>query len=152
MTKEERNEYNRLWRLKHPEKMKQYSIKYAGRYSDQQREYRQKQRAKYKEYAVRYRKENPEKCSRYRRKYDLKRKYGMTLEEYEHRFQEQHGLCDICGESQKNLKRQLHVDHNHTTGNPRGLLCSNCNHSVGCFERDPLFFDKIKKYLEKWKN
>ncbi len=151
MTKSERREYMRNWKLKNPEKVKQYSKKYAGRYAEREKKYRQKHRTRYRQYASQYRKDNPEKCKQYKWKYWLKSKYGLSPTDYEKLILEQRGLCGICGIPQNELKRKLHVDHNHVTGTPRGLLCSNCNHAIECFERDPLFFDKIKEYIEKWK-
>ena len=146
MTKEEKREYNRVWKLNHPDRVKAYAKKSVER----NRQYRLKHRERYLKYARKYRKENPEKCNQYQHRNRLKRLYGITPEDYNRMFLEQNESCAICRTPQKNLKRKLHVDHNHTTGKSRGLLCVNCNHSVGCFERDSSFLDNVKKYLEKW--
>lgn len=63
----------------------------------------------------------------------LKRKYNITLEEYNKIFELQNGCCAICGKHQSSLRRSLCVDHNHSTGKIRGLLCDICNHGLGSF-------------------
>ena len=75
----------------------------------------------------------------------LKRKYGITIEEYEAMFAEQGGKCWICrgGTSYKHLA----CDHDHKTGEVRGLLCANCNKVLGRFRDDPERFLKAADYL-----
>lgn len=58
----------------------------------------------------------------------LKRKYGITEEQYEELLLAQAGKCAIC--LCKPRTRRLAVDHNHKTGEIRGLLCSRCNHGL----------------------
>ena len=61
------------------------------------------------------------------RKTHLKCNYNMTVDEYDELYQKQNGVCAICGkkESHRNKYgvRRLSVDHNHSTGKIRGLLC-----------------------------
>ena len=76
----------------------------------------------------------------------LKRSYGITLEEYNKLFKEQEGKCVICGRHQSELDRTLSVDHNHTTGEIRRLLCRSCNGFLGWYE---LQKDNINKYLKE---
>jgi len=56
-------------------------------------------------------------------------KFGMTPKEYDRLLQNQNGKCAICGSEPG--RRQLAVDHDHETGEVRGLLCSNCNTGLG---------------------
>jgi hypothetical protein len=68
----------------------------------------------------------------------LKAKYGITLECYEEMHDEQKGLCAICGNPESaasNIggEKLLAVDHNHETGEVRGLLCQACNVGLGHF-------------------
>lgn len=58
---------------------------------------------------------------------NLKRNYGINLEEYTKRYDTQHGLCAIC----KTPHDVLCVDHSHDTGKVRGLLCHPCNRGIG---------------------
>jgi Recombination endonuclease VII len=60
----------------------------------------------------------------------LKRKFGITLDQYKEMFEKQNGLCAICNKEEKVNGRSLAVDHNHKTGKVRGLLCNKCNHHV----------------------
>jgi hypothetical protein len=59
---------------------------------------------------------------------DLKGHYGITLADYHELHRKQQAKCAICGTSDEKLV----VDHNHTTGQVRGLLCHLCNAMVGC--------------------
>ena len=60
----------------------------------------------------------------------LIRKYGVTLEHYQQLLTEQNGLCAICGKPEPTHK-MLDVDHDHATGEVRGLLCTSCNRVLG---------------------
>jgi hypothetical protein len=55
----------------------------------------------------------------------LKRRYGITPEQYQKMLDRQGGICAICGRPPKTLR--LSVDHDHRTGRVRGLLCYQCN-------------------------
>lgn len=84
------------------------------------------------------------------RKAHLKRKYNITLEEYKAMSLLQNHKCFICGSPEMNNKNKvLCVDHNHTTGKIRGLLCGNCNTGLGGF-RDNI--NSLKKAIEYLKN
>lgn len=72
----------------------------------------------------------------------------MTVVEYDRLYQIQQGCCAICKRHQTELgNRALCVDHNHTTGKVRGLLCVKCNVRLDTFE-DVDFTQKAKEYLE----
>ena len=75
---------------------------------------------------------DPIKTRKAERKKFLRKKYGITLEEYDQMFEQQGGVCAICGEPQ--LGKRLSVDHSHTTGKVRGLLCYICNTRLGILE------------------
>lgn len=75
-----------------------------------------------------------------KRNYWLKRRYGITLDEYSRMLAEQNGVCKIC---QTEKQKALHVDHDHATGRVRGLLCASCNSILGHFESA-----LTSKYLE----
>jgi len=59
---------------------------------------------------------------------ELRRRFGITLEDYDRMLEAQHGVCMICGRPPKH--KRLAVDHNHKTGEPRSLLCDGCNRFV----------------------
>lgn len=66
-------------------------------------------------------------------KYSWKiKQYGLTVAEYEAIYQQQHGCCGICGLHASELsKGGLGIDHDHSTGIVRGLLCRRCNAAIG---------------------
>jgi Recombination endonuclease VII len=66
---------------------------------------------------------------------NLQRNYGISIEEYEVLEKAQRGLCAICGSPPPGSGRNqyLHVDHDHETGDVRGLLCHLCNLGLGSF-------------------
>ena len=67
--------------------------------------------------------------------YDLKRAFGISLDEYNTILGKQNGCCAICGISNNEIangkETRFSVDHDHKTGEIRGLLCGNCNRGVG---------------------
>lgn len=75
----------------------------------------------------------------------LKKEYNSSIEEYENLLQEQGGVCRICGGTDQ--ERRLSVDHDHSTGEIRGLLCKNCNAGLGRFYDDPGLLEKAADYL-----
>jgi hypothetical protein len=81
------------------------------------------------------------------RRSHLKRKYGITLEEYEERLTAQGGVCAICRRPPR-PDISLHVDHNHVTGELRGLLCFSCNITVGHVREDADHLASIARYLD----
>lgn len=64
------------------------------------------------------------------RRYTVERNYGLSWEDYEAMLARQDGRCAICRTSNPG-KKAWHVDHNHENGDVRGLLCSDCNLTLG---------------------
>ena len=91
-----------------------------------------------------------ERNRRYQRSGDYYRRrrlsaYGITLEEYNTMLAAQGGGCAICGNPPG--ARSLHVDHDHATGEVRGLLCIGCNVALGGFRDDPELLARAIDYL-----
>ena len=80
------------------------------------------------------------------RDYDLRRHYGISAEEYDVLLNAQDGVCKIC-DAEPTTKR-LAVDHNHETGEVRGLLCETCNRAIGMFKDNPEVIRAAANYLE----
>ncbi len=80
-------------------------------------------------------------------KNSLKR-YNISPDEWNDMFIEQGGCCAVCGIHQSKLKKRLHVDHNHSIGENRGLLCGNCNTAIGLMKDNPKIMRNAIKYLE----
>jgi hypothetical protein len=78
----------------------------------------------------------------------LKRKYGLTLAQYDAMLEAQGGVCAICRQPRPE-ERTLHVDHDHETGAIRGLLCFTCNNALGNFRDEPELFHAAAQYLDR---
>lgn len=75
----------------------------------------------------------------------LKFKYGITPEDYQEMLAAQGGVCAVCGAGPG--VRALAVDHCHTTGRVRGILCPNCNTGLGKFRDDVGLLTRAITYL-----
>jgi hypothetical protein len=76
----------------------------------------------------------------------LKRKFGITMEQYNAMLEAQGGGCFICGRPPRE-DISLHVDHNHSTGKVRGILCFRCNNSLADLQEDPALLMKAAGYV-----
>ena len=79
---------------------------------------------------------------------NLKRIFGLSIEEYDKKARIQNNVCAICSKVCKTGKR-LAVDHDHLTGKIRELLCGNCNGGLGKFQDSPQLLEKAAEYLRK---
>lgn len=91
-------------------------------------------RKKHKQYYKNYNKQWYKKHKDYARNYNLLRIYNITLQDKQRMFMQQNKVCTICGASIS--FKNSHVDHNHLTGEVRGLLCKRCNIGLGYFNVD----------------
>lgn len=82
------------------------------------------------------------------RKHILK-SYGLTIEEFESMVKAQNNKCAICGSSNWG-KQSPSIDHDHSTGKVRGLLCNRCNRTLGFVEESIPLLIKMAKYLKKY--
>lgn len=99
-----------------------------------------------------------EKAHRSRDSY-LRRRYGITTEEYEIILASQGGACWICGKLPK--KRRLHIDHEHMKKDKkrkpeevrakiRGLLCWKCNTAIAKFKDNSWHMNQASLYVDTW--
>jgi len=103
---------------------------------------------RYSNNRLRYELANGEHIKEMARNSKLKKAYGITLKEYNKMLAKQDECCAICKTDIPNGKgNTFHVDHCHETGKVRGLLCSNCNTSLGGFKDNPTLLTKAIKYL-----
>ena len=79
-------------------------------------------------------------------KHQLRYKYGMTTQEYARKLLSQKGLCAICKAAPN--KRRLAVDHCHSSGKIRSLLCPNCNLSLGLLKENLTILKSMIQYIE----
>lgn len=140
---EHRAAYARQWRKDNPENTRAIQrrtyLKNTEAARERSRRYREKHSERLKA-ADRARPRNPEHGRKWREKnleylkarYRTKQlaQFGITEADYAAHFDRQGGVCAICRRPQPG-KRRLAVDHDHTTGVVRGLLCTGCNSAVG---------------------
>lgn len=91
-----------------------------------------------------WRRKNPDRCREYARRHHLKVNYGLSEADYDALVERHGGCCAICGGD-----AGLAVDHCHTTGVVRGLLCTRCNPGLGFFQDDPELLRQAIDYLER---
>lgn len=104
-----------------------------------------------KTWRAEWRKNNPTEAKNRDFRSDLKKHYGITPEQYYEMFDKQKGLCACCGQSHEKFKRRFHVDHDHQTGQVRGLLCTECNPGIGYFQESIPRLEMAIAYLKKSK-
>lgn len=94
-----------------------------------------------------------DKAFRSHKNSSLKKRYGITIDQYESLLAQRDGVCWICARPQTsklaNAKypNSLYVDHSHSSGLIRGLLCLNCNLGVGAFKDDAERIEQAVQYL-----
>jgi hypothetical protein len=89
---------------------------------------------------------------RHQHKRNLRHNYDMSVEQYQRMLTEQGGLCVICRKPEKKKRKgvlqKLSVDHCHTSGRVRGLLCSRCNLMIGMAHENPEILARAIDYLK----
>lgn len=96
-----------------------------------------------RENSAQYRKQNRETLN-------LKNRVGrykISVEAYQNMYELQGGRCSIC--NVKLIMPRLRIDHDHKTGETRGLLCVSCNTGIGLLKESPDILRNAAKYLEK---
>lgn len=104
---------------------------------------------------IAYNKANREANRDHHRGRDFRKNYGIDFAQYQQMLLEQKGVCAVCERPETKIQfgtiRLLSVDHDHTTGAVRGLLCANCNMAIGYMCDDVLILRKAIAYLESYK-
>lgn len=78
---------------------------------------------------------------------NLKKQYGLTLDDWNNLFLTQHSRCAVCRTDTPEGMGWA-TDHCHTTGKVRGILCNFCNTGLGLFKDNILVLQEAIKYLE----
>jgi hypothetical protein len=95
------------------------------------------------------REESPSQTRLGDRRRVIKRKYRISVEEYEARLASQGGRCASCG-GVFSASETPHLDHCHHTGKLRGFVHQTCNMGMGLFQDDPGKLRAAADYIEKW--
>jgi len=94
-------------------------------------------------------KSDPVLAKRRRRNSDLRRRFGISIEQYEELLEQQGGGCALCGKTPDQEGKALAVDHNHSTGEVRGILCGYCNHKIIGRHRDAELLRRMAEYVSR---
>lgn len=142
-TKKTSAEYMREWRAKNKEKNAKYQQEYTKRYRKENKEKLNAANKKWRE-------ENKEQDNFVMETARLKRKYNLAREDYETLIESQNNCCKICGlPAKNNTQGKLYVDHCHTTGKVRGLLCMKCNTALGLLNDNKELLKEMIDYLDR---
>ena len=160
--KAKKRAYHKRWRDANPDKAKADPIKKsanAKRYRAQDPEkIKAQKKAERIRNADRYRERNKRRYAENKLKFQensLKYRFGLTLEQFDQMYANQSGCCSICGEHRKTIRdnvpkhQRLCVDHDHSNGKVRSLLCINCNSGLGLFKEDVARLIEAACYVEK---
>jgi hypothetical protein len=133
------------WRAKHAEAIKAYQRERyranKARFKAQRDVYVSKNRGSILEKARAYRAKNKEKV----RLWGVKSRYGLTPEALAALRVTQNDICPGC---LLPLTTSSHVDHDHTTGKVRGILCGTCNPCIGLGKDDSAVLRRLADYLD----
>lgn len=81
--------------------------------------------------------------------YGIKKNYGLTLEEYARMLHSQGLRCASCQDALRSGNKS-HVDHCHSTGQVRGILCNYCNVALGMLKDSVPRIEALARYMDKW--
>lgn len=127
--------YSKEWYLNHRLKVKEQRKRY---YQENREQVIAKNKA--------WRKNNPDKLAAAKRRYHLKHDFGLSITAYEELLLAQKGLCAVC---RHRPPKSLAVDHCHTTGKIRGLLCVKCNRGIGLFVDNAALLERAAMYIKE---
>jgi len=104
------------------------------------------------DFRIRYLRQWRRNNGRKSKELDLLKHYNITLDEYHDMLEKQNSVCAICGKPEfvkdnNGKTRSLAVDHDHATGEVRGLLCTNCNKALGHIQDSPTLLQSALAYL-----
>ena len=154
-TYEEQKEYKRLyalqWRANNPDKVKEHNKTRRGKDKASYEQNKEKRIAQSKASYER----NKEKVSKRNRERHLQLNYSLSSEQYLEKALAQNNCCAICGNPETRLLKTgdvkpLSVDHNHTTGEVRELLCNDCNALIGFAKENVNVLQNAITYLQKY--
>lgn len=129
-------ERHQQWKAANPERFKESRKKSVSANRDARN---QKQRERYRT------DEEYRKRKRIRNRNSSLKRFGLTPNDYQDVLDEQGGGCAICGKTAR--VTTLAVDHDHKTGQVRGILCRRCNSALGLFNDDPEMLKEAARYL-----
>lgn len=156
-----RAEITQAYRERHPDRIKQYHEKTKAQRAAYSKEYYAgykpridaRNKAHYAEHqeAIRVRQKANYDPVKQKFRY-LKSRYGVTAERYEEMFRECKGRCEVCKAPFSDITgERAFLDHDHKTGNARGLICLRCNTALGHAGDDPKILRALARYVERYR-
>jgi len=133
--KNKEREYQKIYKQTHPEIIDRIQKKYTETH-------RKEINARSNLYSHNHRKQKKEN--------ELKRRYGLSITEYNNLLLSQDNRCAICGQFlDLTNPRDICIDHNHQTGVIRGILCHKCNLAIGLLRDNPEYTNNATIYLKR---
>lgn len=157
-TKEYKREWLRQDRAKNPEKYLAKNRELYAR-SEAVRErsrlaslsWRAENKDRHASVAKKWRTENVERRKAVRVAYEMKKRYGLTMDQIRSMRESQGQCCAICALPFENKPRAVHVDHCHRTGVIRGILCNPCNLGIGKLRDEPEILRRAADYIDRYR-
>ena len=131
------------------EHKKKYQKEYYLKNKNKLLEYRKNFYLDNKEISIKRSKTWAENNKRQRKHNVLMSTYKITIDDFEKMLHEQDYKCFCCSTEHSDLKNGLYVDHCHTTGKVRGLLCPTCNLAIGYAKDNIELLTNMIKYLQR---
>ena len=128
---------------------KQYRLKNKERISKNQRRWKKENKELCRIKSIEWANTHKEQRKLTLRKFQLKKFYGLSIDQFQKMLSNQNNCCALCSNEFKS-DSDTSVDHNHTTGNVRQLLCKKCNFGIGMFNEDVSLLSKAINYINKW--
>ena len=105
-------------------------------------------------HARQWARDNVQRASATKRRSDLKWMYGMTVADYDTLLSSQGGVCAICRQSETMTRKgkplRMPVDHDHITGEVRGILCHRCNRALGMLGDNAFILRRAISYVTRF--
>lgn len=139
-TKEQIKKYNKEY-FARPEVVERAKVR-NSQYRGRRQEYKKSEAGKMAEKQYKNKEATKEKIEWNR----IKNRYGITKQEFIEITISQNNTCAICYRKQE---PRLHIDHCHSTGKVRGLLCANCNMALGLLKDNTVTLNNAINYLNK---
>jgi len=147
-----KSDYDRKRYLDNLIKRREQAAVYASNNKENKRNYDKNYRKINKDKVLSSKKERKASGKSYieARRSSIKRKYNISLEDYDTMLNNQLGKCKICGATESNHKSSvLYIDHCHKTNKIRGLLCHHCNYGLGGFRDNIEYLNSAIEYLKE---
>lgn len=139
--------YRKGYRQSNIERERQRDREVDARRVDSRKTYRAGRARVISEYSQSYWKRNAERLRLLR----IEREFGLSPEDYGRILEAQEYKCAICLTPESEMGRRLSVDHCHDTGRVRGLLCTQCNTSIGMLKESPEIIARAARYVRRSK-